>query len=78
MTTETYILLILGLSFLLTLIKTAIKESLRNSKPTNINYGTINNHYYGLENPQNQNRNRNNRDIFVTSNGRYVRRQRDD
>jgi hypothetical protein len=54
MTTEIYILLILGLSFLLTVIKTAIRESLRNSKPTNINYGTINQHYYGFENPQSE------------------------
>ena len=56
MTTETYILLILGLSFLLAVIKTAIRESLQNSKPTNINYGTINHHYYGFENPQGENK----------------------
>ncbi|MEW6361493.1 MAG: hypothetical protein AB1477_05155 [Acidobacteriota bacterium] len=56
MATETYILLILGLSFLLAVIKTAIRESLQNSKPTNINYGTINHHYYGFENPQGENK----------------------
>lgn len=53
MTTEIYILLILGF---LSVIKTAIKESLRNSKPTNINYGTINHNYYGFENPQAENK----------------------
>lgn len=41
MTTEILILVILGLSFLLAVIKTAIREALSNSKPTTVNYGTI-------------------------------------
>lgn len=49
MTTETLFLLILGLSFLLAVIRTAIREALRHAKPTTINHGTIIHHHYEFD-----------------------------